>query len=436
MGERGASAEALLSECILAVEELVAACPPSGEFSPEMRFSRDDALSQAFDVLDVLEKSGAVACETTESSPPLPSFGKMQNGSISPKEKLICSANCSSQTPALAFAAQHSQTEPLEKKREALQNAAAQTDTIVAASASTAIQTQETRLDLNQNELLSKLEATQAKLESKRALCDDLECGRREAERNLKEAQRTIEKANDEIARLRTQDRRADEREASLATKRNANHELYIAAAHEAATLKGQLERARDANNALAERNAALEGAVARMKKEHVAVAKAETKSLSPYDSALKIREYEIKLAKAESQMAEVDAKFKELWHKMKRENDALREASVARERDSERALQKAKTEARAERQKAAASEERAQRVESRVSSLENEARRLRSVLRKAQEQESLMRTIAKIREPERDGRTSVGFDAVVKTIDQVSEEVDARVKAKVRRRK
>ena len=88
----------------------------------------------------------------------------------------------------------------------------------------------------------------------------------------------------------------------------------------------------------------------------------------------------------------------------------------------------------KAERLKAEEMADRAERVESRVESLEEETRRLRQVLRKAQEQESLMRTIAKIREPERSGANAVGFDAVVKTIDQVSGEVNRRVSEKLRR--
>ena len=133
--------------------------------------------------------------------------------------------------------------------------------------------------------------------------------------------------------------------------------------------------------------------------------------------------------------MAQVDAKFKELWRQMKGENEALKASAQRAAREHEQAMLKAKERLRAEQRRADAMSERADRVELRVESLEEETRRLREVLRQAQEQESLMRTIAKIREPERSGANAVGFDAVVKTIDRVSGEVNRRVTKKLQRR-
>lgn len=143
------------------------------------------------------------------------------------------------------------------------------------------------------------------------------------------------------------------------------------------------------------------------------------------YDAT--VREYEEKLRQNNEKMAGLDRRFKELWHKMKAENEEARGSGSRALEECEARLVAAETARERAEHQAREAAQRAKTVEQRIKELENETIALRDIVRAAREQHTLMRTIAKIRDSDSGKeRKPVGFDAVVNTIDSVKSRVDA----------
>jgi hypothetical protein len=121
--------------------------------------------------------------------------------------------------------------------------------------------------------------------------------------------------------------------------------------------------------------------------------------------------------------MVALDNKFKQLWQQMKDENAEIRAqaertaSELCTERDR-RAREEARAKDALKRQRF---------LEDKVKALEQDANKLRQLVKSVKEQSQLMRTIARIRNETtaQDSAGVMGFDSLVRTIDSVHSEVE-----------
>lgn len=145
---------------------------------------------------------------------------------------------------------------------------------------------------------------------------------------------------------------------------------------------------------------------------------------------SVSVGELRRRLSCSNDEMLALDARFKALWHDMKAENGRLRrQLSVAQEAVASEAARRRKG-----AEALSTTQRRLRESEAGLQAAGLEKARLQAQLTQAREEQSLMRTIARIRnETNAPGPAGVrvrkmGFDALVSKIDDVSSEVQRQV--------
>jgi len=262
-----------------------------------------------------------------------------------------------------------------------------------------------------------------------------LECGRREATARAERLEAIAEdlrtqlrnagcRAHTLAAELNTLRGRSESQAKHLEEQRERSHRLE----QELAQAKSDAARKHFESAArIAELEESLERATRQETELHCspsgfAEPEPEPETVPREEHRRAVGELEAQVEQGKQRMIELDQKFKQLWQRMKDENVEVRNEVAGAKAELGRERQRREK----EETRARDAHRRAKELEQRVRFLERDTYKLRELVKSVKEQSQIMRTIARIRtETEHNKEASMGFDALVRTIDNVHSEVE-----------